>query len=153
MKRTQIAKSALATAVGIAIGATAATTVTPEPTPAPVVVEQAATQAQVSGTIRWQSPTAWAPLHDAGHEPEGIKGVTVLRDRLRVHYTFTARKVVALQVTPDESFTAANVRCGVSVGLSHSDVFCYMPGKTTPVDPSLLTRKGGNIWVSGTFDL
>lgn len=151
MKRTQITQSAIATVIGVTIGATAATTL-PAHDPAPAVVEQAA-QSRVAGTIRWQSPTAWATVQDAGHQPEGIREVQVLRDRLRVHYTFTARKVVALQVTPDEAFTAANVRCGVSVGLAYSDVFCYMPGKTTPVDPSLLTRKGGNIWVSGLFDL
>jgi len=151
MKRTQITQAAIATAIGITIGATATTSLdTSEP--APAVVEQAA-QARVAGTIRWQSPTKWATVQDAGHAPEGIRDVQVLRDRIRVHYTFTASKVVSLQVTPDESFTAANVRCGVSVGLAYSDVFCYMPGKTTPVDPSLLTRKGGNIWVSGLFDL
>ena len=150
MKRTQITQSAIATAIGITIGATA--TNLPAHDPAPVVVEQQAT-ARVSGTIRWQSPTTWAPIHDAGHEPVGIKDVQVLRDRLRVRYDFTAAKVVELQVTPDESFTAANVRCGASVGLSYTDVFCYMPGKSTPVDPSLLTRKGGNIWLSGEFDL
>ncbi|MEV8029283.1 hypothetical protein [Cellulosimicrobium funkei] len=155
MKRTQIAKSALATAAGIAIGATAALSVTtpePAPEPAPVVVEQP-TQGHIAGTIRWQSPTSWATVHDTGHEPEGIREVQVLRDRVRVHYTFTASKVAALQVTPDESLTAADVRCGASVGLSYSDIFCYLSGQTSPVNPALLTRKGGNIWLAGTFDL
>jgi len=107
--------------------------------------------AEVAGTIRWVSSTSWAALDDAGHTPVGIDSVAVLPDRVRVYYDFTATKVHALHVTPDEAFTSASVRCGASVGLLYADVFCYMPGSTTPVDPALLTKPGGNIWISGTF--
>ena len=107
----------------------------------------------VAGTIRWASPTSWIVLDDAGHAPVGLAYVDVLPDRLRVHYTFTADKINVVHVTPDEAFSAAGVRCGVSVGLSYADVFCYMAGSSTPVDPALLTKAGGNLWISGTFEL
>lgn len=141
----------VATAVGIILGAGAVTAL-PATEPAPVVVEQPAA-GTISGAIRWASPSSWTTIRDRGHEPVGIREVQVLRDRLRVHYDFTATKVGSLQVTPDEAFTAAGVRCGASVGLSYADILCYLPGQTTPVDPSRLTRRGGNLWVSGLFDL
>lgn len=144
------------TAAAVALVATAAALCLPVPTPtetvpAPTETVAAPTTADVAGTIRWTSPTTWAVLTDAGHAPVGLDRVDVLPDRLRVHYTFTADKVHALQVSPDEQFTSASVRCGASVGLSYADVFCYMPGSSTPVDPALLTKPGGNLWVSGTF--
>lgn len=151
MRTSPRTKTILAASLGAILGAGAVTAL-PAPETAPVVVEQPAV-GTISGTIRWASPSTWTTVHDAGHEPVGIESIQVLRDRLRVHYTFDAAKVGSVQVTPDEQFTAANVRCGASVGLSYADVFCYMPGSSTPVDPGRLTRKGGNIWVSGLFDL
>lgn len=115
------------------------------------VAEPTTGTAEVAGTIRWVSPTSWTALDDAGHTPVGIDRVAVLPDRVRVYYDFTATKVHALHVTPDEAFTSASVRCGASVGLLYADVFCYMPGSSTPVDPALLTKPGGNLWLSGTF--
>ncbi len=129
----------VALAAGLLAGSQAAT------------ADPGAQQVDVMGTIRWVSPTQWAAVNDTGHQSVGISSVEVLPDRLRVHYTFTADKVVVMQVTPDEAFTSASVRCGASAGLTYTDVYCYMPGSSTPVDPSLLTKKWANIWLDGTF--
>lgn len=110
-------------------------------------------EAVVSGTIRWVDRTHWVALNDAGHVPEGISRVEVRADRVRVYYTFTATKVGSMQVTPDEAFASANVRVGASVGYSYADIFFYMGTSTTPVSPSLLSKRGGNIWITGLFHL
>lgn len=107
--------------------------------------------ATVSGTIRWESPTSWMVLDDAGHTPTGIASVELLRDRVRVHYDFRASKVSSLQVTPDDAFAAASVRVGASVGFTYTDVFFYMGSSQTPVSPALLTKRGGNVWITGSF--
>lgn len=141
---------AVRAAIAAGIAAALALCVPPptEEAPASTVTQ---TAAEVAGTIRWVSPTQWVALDNAGHTPVGISHVTVLADRVRVHYTFVADKVHVMHVTPDEAFTSASVRCGASVGLTYADVYCYMPGASTPVDPSLLTKANGNIWISGSF--
>lgn len=120
-----------------------------EPMPAVEVCEPGI----VSGTIRWVDRTSWIVLDDAGHTPTGISHVELRADRVRVHYTFDSASVGSLQVTPDESFSSAGVRTGASVGLSFADVFFYMGTSATPVNPSLLSKSGANVWITGLFNM
>ncbi|MBT2484850.1 MULTISPECIES: hypothetical protein [unclassified Microbacterium] len=107
----------------------------------------------ISGTIRRVSATAWQAINDAGHTSTGIASVELKLDRLRVHYTFTAAKVSSFHATPDEQFTAANVRVGASVGLAYADIFFYMGTSVTPVNPALLSKENANVWLTGWFHM
>lgn len=121
----------------------------------PAVVTAAATcQAiTVSGTIRYENPTSWGTVEDAGHHANGIMQVEAMSDRVRIWLSFTANQIGSVQVTPDERFAAADVRVGASVGLNFIDVFFYTPkGGSKPVKPSTLTRLDANVWVSGWFN-
>lgn len=106
----------------------------------------------VHGTIRWVDASEWEVLNDTGHEPMGISSVELMSDRVRVHYTFTADKVLSLQATPDEAFASADVRVGASVAVSHADIYFYSPTYgSTPINPALLSKSGANVWLSGWF--
>lgn len=104
----------------------------------------------LSGTIR-HSVTGWYVINDAAHQPTGFGTIETLPDRVRVWYATPVAKVGSVQVTPDESFTAAGVRVGASVGLERMDVFFYMGTSQTPVNPAQLTRANANVWVTGWF--
>lgn len=125
--------------------------------PQPVTIVQEAvlatpTIAELHGTIRWVNSTTWTVLNDAGHKPVGISSVQLFADRVRVHHTFTANKVRSFQATSDEAFASADVRVGASVGLTYTDIYFYMPSYgSTPVPPSLLSKAGANVWLTGFF--
>lgn len=104
----------------------------------------------LSGTIRWRPDGSWATISDAAHEPVGFGVVECLPDRVRVHYAEPVSVIHSVQVTPDEAFTAAGVRCGASVGLEFLDVQFFMSG-ASPVPPALLSRAGANVWITGHF--
>lgn len=106
----------------------------------------------LGGTIRRSSSTTWFVIQDGTHEPVGISSVDCLVDRVRVHYNFTAGKVVSFHATPDEAFTSVDVRCGASVGLGYADIFFYMPSTgSTPIQPGLLSKASANVWLTGWF--
>ena len=105
----------------------------------------------ISGTIRWINSSTWVALDNAGHRPIGIASVQVMSDRVRVHYDFTAGHVSSVQVTPDEGFASAGVRVGASVGFTYMDIYFYMGTSSTPVNPTLLSKSGANVWITGTF--
>lgn len=107
---------------------------------------------QIGACLRRKSLTEWCVLDDAGHTPVGADRVEIVgKNRVRLHYDFTAHKVVTFSATPDEQFAAANVRCGASVGLRYADIYFYMGASSVPVDPGLLAKAGANIWVHGLF--
>jgi hypothetical protein len=145
--------------VGLAAGVTAlalvftTTPLTTDTTCATETTSPVDSMAMVSGTIRWVSSTQWIVLDDAGHTPTGISSVTLLPDRVRVNYNFTATKVSSLQVTPDEAFSSASVRVGASVGLTYADIYFYMGTSQTPVNPALLSKSGANVWLTGFFNI
>jgi hypothetical protein len=106
----------------------------------------------LSGTVRRMSATSWVALEDVGHTSRGIADVELRSDRVRVHHAFTAWKVSSFQATPDDSFTAAGVRVGASVSYGYTDLLFYMGASQVPVDPSLLSRAGANVWLTGWFE-
>ncbi len=105
---------------------------------------------QLSASVR-QATAGWYAITDAGHAPQGIASVQTLADRVRVHYSFTPTQITSVQATPDDQFSAAAVRLGVSVGLTYLDVFFYLGTSQTPVNPALLTRANANVWLTGWF--
>lgn len=106
----------------------------------------------LSGTIRRVSASAWDVVDDAGHCSRGIASVELRADRVRVHHDFTAWKVSSLQATPDDAFSASNVRVGASVGYAYTDIYFYMGASSAPVSPALLSKAGANVWLTGWFE-
>lgn len=105
---------------------------------------------KLSASIRHTS-NGWVAINDAGHTPTGIYQIQTLPTCVRVWYSFTPTTISSVQATPDESFAAAGVRVGASVGLEYVDVFFYMGTSQTPVNPALLTRANANVWLTGWF--
>ena len=139
-------------------GCTSAPTIQPQAEP-PIIlqtieptVSTTPTLQMVSGTIRWVSSTEWVILDNAAHTPTGLASVTVMADRVRVSYDFTAATVSSLQATSDEAFASADVRVGASVGLNYTDIYFYMPSHgSNPVDPRTLSKSWANVWITGWF--
>ncbi len=105
----------------------------------------------IGACLRRVNAHQWEALTDGGHQPVGVAKVDVYSDRVRVHYSDPVAKVVTFAATVDESFAAAGVRCGASVGLSYADIYFYMGTPQAPVDPRLLSRASANAWISGVF--
>lgn len=119
---------------------------TPEPTAEPTPVATA-----IAGTIRRLSSKSWGVIDDGVHQPIGIGRVELRKDRVRVFYDFRATTIGSVDVTVDDTFAAAGLRAGASVGTTFLDIKFYMGTSTKPVNPALLTRAGGNIWITGSF--
>ncbi len=158
MKKNVIAVSSALVAVALVVGTAPQLATTPT-SEAPLSSTAVATEPpvdntpDVSGTIRWVSASQWVVLDDAGHVPNGIESVTVTSSYVRVDYDFTATTVSSVQVTPDEGFASSNVRVGASVGLDYMLIYFYMPSSgSTPVNPTLLSKAGANVWITGWFD-
>ena len=75
----------------------------------------------VAGAIR-KSGGEWSLIDDEGHTPSGIVSVTDRGADLRIHYGFTAKKVVSLVAVPDESYAVLGYSFGASVGLDGATI-------------------------------
>lgn len=75
----------------------------------------------VAGALRKTNGT-WALIDDTGHTPSGITSVVDRGNDLRIHYGFTAQKVVSLVVTADESYNILGYSFGASVGLDGTTI-------------------------------
>lgn len=89
--------------------------------------------------------SGWSLIQDAGHEPIGISGVDINGDFVRLTYDFTASRVGALQVTPDETFAVTGIRAGASVGLSSANIQLAKVGGNNDY-----VSWNGTAWVSST---
>ncbi|WP_060920999.1 hypothetical protein [Microbacterium paraoxydans] len=126
----------------------------PEPTPTPTPTPDPELQVQeIGGTIRWANRYQWALVDDRAHASYGTSHVLVLKDRVRIFYEFGAAEVRDFSVTVDDEFASADVRVGASVGLTYADVFFFMGNSKKRVNPSLLSKKGANVWYSGSFNV
>ena len=103
----------------------------------------------VAGALRKTSGT-WALIDDTGHTPSGITSVVDRGNDLRIHYGFTAQKVVSLVVTADESYNILGYSFGASVGLD---------GTTIKITNSQQVNAGGYLayngkeWVASTGNI
>lgn len=75
----------------------------------------------VAGAIR-KKGGEWALIDDEGHTPSGIVSVTDRGADLRIHYGFTAKKVVSLVAVPDETYAVLGYSFGASVGLDGATI-------------------------------
>lgn len=71
--------------------------------------------------------TGWKFINDAEHNPLNFASVGASA-KIRLTYSFTAKKVLSLVVAPDETF-AKDYDVGGSVGLSYSDLNVYAKPK------------------------
>ncbi|MGW4784240.1 hypothetical protein [Streptomyces sp. NPDC004230] len=111
----------------------------------------------ISGTIR-NTGSGWALLDESGHEPSGICAVVTNPDHIEIQHPVGALKVSSVQVTPDETFAAAGLRVGISVGLDLSRIYLYTQAGTlkTPAPPAApvgVVAANGNIWISGWLEV
>ncbi|MFE2019894.1 hypothetical protein ACFW9O_17845 [Streptomyces sp. NPDC059499] len=96
----------------------------------------------------------WQLIDDAAHAPSGVTGVIQHPDHLEITHSVGAVRVSSLQVTPDEYYAKAGLRCGASVGLALSRIYLYKGAAgTAAVDPATLVASGGNLWVTGLLEL
>jgi hypothetical protein len=111
----------------------------------------------ISGTIR-NTGSGWSLLNESGHQPSGISGVVTNPDNIEIQHDVGALKVSSFQVTPDETFAAAGLRVGISVGLTLSRIYLYtQPGTlqtpAPPAAPAGITAANGNIWITGWLEV
>lgn len=82
----------------------------------------------VSCVLRQDSPgTGWYALTDSGHDPVGVNSISESGGEIVINFDFTALKVVALNVTLDESYAATRLNVGASVGTSAAILSLYHP--------------------------
>lgn len=94
----------------------------------------------VAGAIR-KTNGVWGLIDDTGHTPSGITTVADRGSDLRIHYGFTAKKVVSLVVTADESYAVLGYQFGASVGLD---------GTTIKITNNQQLNAGGYLAYNGT---
>lgn len=100
------------------------------------------------GVLERKSSTSWGLLIDAGHDSAGISSVTLVGNRIRVNYSYSAKKVISAAVTGDQVFAKYNFRVGVSVGLTYTDIYVYNGvAGADEMDPRTISAVGANIWV------
>ncbi|MGW6455501.1 hypothetical protein ACWF94_06155 [Streptomyces sp. NPDC055078] len=109
------------------------------------------TLAVIGGALR-NTGSGWGAISDTGHRPSGITSVATQPDHIEVQHAVGAARVVALQVTVDETYAAAGLRCGVSAGLALSRIYLYSGASSTPVAPATIAAATGNLWLQGLME-
>lgn len=72
--------------------------------------------------------SGWYLINDTGHKPVGVSSVAAdAGGTLTISFNFTASRIGALNITPDEGFAAAGLDVGASVGLSNATLTFYAP--------------------------
>ena len=103
----------------------------------------------VAGAIR-KKGGEWALIDDEGHTPSGIVSVTDRGADLRIHYGFTAKKVVSLVAVPDESYAVLGYSFGASVGLDGATIKIMNHRQVNAGGYLYYTADG---WMTGTGNL
>lgn len=62
----------------------------------------------------------WIILNDSGHQPLNVQSVQINGDRLQINHDMDASKVIAFNISPDETFSRFGIHAGASVGLDTS---------------------------------
>lgn len=92
----------------------------------------------IAGSVR-NTGDGWKWISDSAHTPVGITPtVSVVGTAIRINYGFTAKRVVTLVATPDETFAALGFIIGGSVGTTYTDLQIKAPLSFT-VDTSTNT--------------
>ena len=77
----------------------------------------------VSAILRSNAGT-WELLDDSDHVPLGVDSVTQTGALISVNYSFSASRVIAAAVSPDEKY-AGRFAFGASVGTASASIYCY----------------------------
>jgi len=118
-----------------------------------LVTEAGARLAVISCALR-NTGSGWQLISDTAHAPSGVSGVIQHPDHLEITHTVGAVRVSSMQVTPDEYYAKAGLRCGASVGLALSRIYLYKGAAgTAAVDPATLAASSGNLWITGILEL
>lgn len=104
----------------------------------------------VAGAIR-KKDGEWALIEDEGHTPSGLISVADRGSDLRVHYGFTAKRVVSLVAVPDESYAVLGYSFGASVGLDGSTIKIMNHRQLN--SGGYLAYTADNGWVTSTGNL
>ena len=76
----------------------------------------------VAGVVRYQNGE-WNLLNDEAHKPLNIESIeSDNTQQFKINYNFTAKKVLSLVCSPDETYANAGYICGGSVGLDKTIV-------------------------------
>ena len=76
----------------------------------------------VAGVLRYDG-TQWTILNNEGHIPINITGISGNSpDSVTIEFPKYA-KVNSIVVTPDETFAAAGIKCGASVGVDYATIY------------------------------
>jgi hypothetical protein len=116
-----------------------------------IVTEAGARIALVGCTIR-NTGAGWYILDNSGHTPSNCTGLVQHADHLELQHNVGAVRVITAQVTPDETYSQADVRAGVSAGFGYSNIFLFSgaPG-SPPLNPAGVVALNGNFWFQGYF--
>lgn len=68
------------------------------------------------------SGSGWDFIDDAGHEPIGVSGISIVGDYIKVNFDFTASRVGTLVVGADETFAVDGYTAGASVALDSASI-------------------------------
>lgn len=107
----------------------------------------------IAGAVRKSSADSdWGLINDSGHVPLNLASVSVdASGNLVVMYSFTAKRVIALEVTPDETFANSYV-AGASVGGDRATITFYSTQTHTKVNANDIYNAYGNFWIYGVMD-
>lgn len=116
-----------------------------------IVTEDGARIALVGCTIR-NTGSGWFILDNSGHKPSNCTGIVQFPDHLELQHKVGALQVITAQVTPDETYSQAGIRAGVSAGFDHSNIFLYRGAAgSAPLNPASVAAGNGNFWFQGYF--
>lgn len=88
---------------------------------------------EVACVVRNNAGT-WALINDTDHEPYNVDSIeTISAGGFKVNYTFTAKQVISLTATPDETYAELGWVAGGSVGTSYSGI--VVCGEHTALSP------------------
>lgn len=95
----------------------------------------------IFGVVRWTPASGWYVQNDTDHQSSGIAGVELLPNgKLRINYNFTAGKVGAIALHPDNALLALGFGPGgAEVGLGAAD---FQLSRATDISGAALFYNG-----------
>jgi hypothetical protein len=106
----------------------------------------------VAGVIR-NVGNGWELINDTAHEPIHVLSVSNNDLAITINHTFTAKQVVTMTVTPDETFVKDGIKAGASVGLDKTLVYLAHEGEKLYANPNTIISAKGNFWFYGVFEI
>ena len=110
---------------------------------------------RVAGTIKIIDENGWFVINDENHKPINIAKVEIVKNFIRIYYTFNASTIHTFIATPDETLAANGVFLGARVTKSFATIAVSKldNGNVRLVDASTIRSDSGNIWFHGVFSV